>query len=110
MEATMNNLIKLFCFLLFLGIVVSSLSYAGDHSIEIAELKKGKNLIQINATIFAKDLVYLNKDIEYILYFDETLNKNVVYVNAFNGLGSNYLIIPDRVYEISVKKDIKLRV
>ena len=63
----------------------------------------------MNTTIYASDLVYLNPDIEYILYYDTFLEQNIVYVNAFKGLGSNFIIDPEREYEISVRKDIKLR-
>ena len=69
------------------------------------QVQKGKNHIEINQTLYAKELVSLNPEIESISYFDEFLNKNIGYVDFLDGIGSNFLIEPGQIYEISVSED-----
>ncbi|GBE20030.1 hypothetical protein BMS3Abin17_00762 [archaeon BMS3Abin17] len=83
---------------------VFALNEIGDRN----SLKKGGNYVSINQPLSAKELVVLNPEIEYISYFDEFLNKSVAYVNIFGGIGSNFMINPEQIYEISVSKEINL--
>lgn len=71
-------------------------------------LEKGRNLIEIERAVLVRELVVLNPEIEYVSYVDEFLNKPIAYVNAFGGLGDNFLVRPGEVYEISVSEDIEL--
>ena len=58
----------------------------------------------------AKELIRNNPFIESISYFDELSNKTVGFVNAFGGLGKDFLLVPGKEYEISAKKDIRLKI
>lgn len=71
-------------------------------------LVKGKNLIQINQTMSASEFILLNKNIEYIWYFDDSLNQSVGYVNIFDGIGTDFTIEPGKFYEVGVSKEINL--
>lgn len=83
--------------------IIMAINALGKNSLE-----KGKNQITINRTMYAKELLILNPEIESISYFDNFLNKSVGYVNVFGGIGSNFLIKPGKVYEISASKNISL--
>jgi len=72
-------------------------------------LKTGKNYLTFNQSVYAKEIIILNPEIESVSYFDEFLNRSVGYVNAFGGVGSNFLINSKQGYEINVRKDINLR-
>ncbi len=94
------------------GISISAIFSANERVVNTGpELKKGKNYVKINSTysfLYAKELVIMNPDIEYISYYDSFLNKSIGYVNVFGGIGTNFLIDKNRVYEISVKRNITL--
>jgi len=72
-------------------------------------LKTGKNYLILNQSLYAKEIIILNPEIESLSYFDEFLNKSIGYVNVFGGVGSNFITNPEKAYEINVKEDINLR-
>lgn len=77
---------------------------------EVANLSEGKNLLQINATLYVSDLILLNPDITTISYFDEQRQETIGFVKAMGGVGSNFLIIPGREYEIYASGNLTLLV
>ncbi|GEM_PF-1103800 len=72
------------------------------------DLKRGKNLLEINQTMYVRDFVRMNPDIETVSYFDEFLNKSIGYVNVFGGVGKNFLMTPGQVYEVNAKRNTTL--
>lgn len=90
-----------------LGTFFLEFALAEDNS---TELYQGKNYLEINQTMYVKDLVILNPNIESVSYFDEFLNKHFGYVNIFGGIGSNFRIEKGRVYEISTSKNTTLNI
>jgi hypothetical protein len=71
------------------------------------DLKKGKNYIAFNLTqpFYVKTLIELNPNIEAVSYRQG--NGTYGYVNAFNGIGKNF-IIENKEYEIIVNQDTNL--
>ncbi|MFH1290067.1 MAG: hypothetical protein ABIH92_01525 [Nanoarchaeota archaeon] len=109
----MVNLRVLFAVLFLLtliGVGISGIGLAEEEQEVISEvhLQKGKNHIELESSLFVRELVAMNSEIESVSYFDVFLNKNVGYVNVFGGVGDNFLMKPGEVYEISVSDDINL--
>jgi hypothetical protein len=69
------------------------------------ELSAGKQDIVFNESFYARTFIQQHPDVEYISYYDEFLQRSVTYVNVFGGIGQNFVIIPGRSYEISVRTD-----
>ena len=93
-------------FIFILGIIIFDFSTA-EYGKEI-KLTKGKNYLFVNQTLYANEFVLMSKDIEYVAYFDEFLNRSVGFVNAFGGIGQNFLIEQGREYEVGVRQNINL--
>ncbi|HGJ65588.1 TPA: hypothetical protein ENS27_09385 [bacterium] len=73
-------------------------------------MEQGKNFVIVNTSVSAKTLVKLNPDIETISYLDEETNESVGFVNAFGGIGKNFLLNKDAVYEISARRAFNMTV
>lgn len=71
-------------------------------------LEQGKNEFFVDRPIYVTELISLNPSIESVSYFDSFLNKQIAYVNVFGGIGDNFLMVPDRPYEISVGEELNL--
>jgi hypothetical protein len=71
-------------------------------------LAAGKSYISINVSylIYARDLVKANPKIDSISYLEN--NRSVGYINIFGGIGKNFLIEKNKIYEISTKEEIEL--
>ena len=72
-------------------------------------LKEGKNKITTSpdfSPIYVKDFIKLNPDIEVISYNFE--NESTGYINILNGIGQNFIIYPEKEYEIVSKKEVIL--
>ncbi len=98
------NKTVLITLILILGI--SGIIFAEDFSKEIV-LEEGINQINLSYNfnpIYAKDLVTLYPDIQTITYVEN--GKEIGYVNVFGGIGENFIIYPNQIYEISVKKEV----
>ncbi|MGV8152525.1 MAG: hypothetical protein ACP5OG_05580 [Candidatus Nanoarchaeia archaeon] len=67
-------------------------------------LIKGKNFIEINSSslIYAREIILLNPQIQSISYTEG--NTSVGYLNAFGGIGRNFLVVPGN-YEINSLKE-----
>lgn len=78
----------------------------------VANLTYGKNNINLTnqQSFYANQLILLNPDIEVISYYDPYTNRDVYYVNAFGGVGRNFLINSGVNYEVYVKKNLTLEV
>jgi len=97
------GLLIFFClFGITLNIVIAEISQG-----EIA-LVRGKNYLTFDQTFFVSELVLLNPEIEYVSYYDDFLHKSIGYVNVFGGVGSNFVVKLDKIYEISVSKNMSL--
>jgi len=88
-------------------IILAEMGFAKDEGQKIS-LEKGKNYVTINNTIYVQELIRINPEIESISYIDSFLNQSIGYVNVFGGVGKNFVIVPEQVYEISVKKNMSL--
>jgi hypothetical protein len=95
---------------LFSGILISSGGIAEQDDVVESGfiLKEGKNSISVDRPLYVRELIAMNPEIESVSYFDSFLNKQVGYVNVFGGVGDNFLMMPDKVYEVSVSRELNL--
>jgi hypothetical protein len=113
----MKKIILLLIALLFVSAVSSILiitpetKYENNNAVHIYNLEKGKNYLVFNFTIFrfiyASEIVS-NPEIQAISYKEN--NKTIGYLNAFGGIGKNFQINSDTVYEIITKKEVNLTI
>jgi hypothetical protein len=101
---------KITLILVFLVIVlgISGIIIAEEFK-EGIKLHEGKNTVNISFEfnpIYASDLALIYPEIATITYNDS--QKDIGYVNVFGGIGDNFVIYPDRIYEITVKKEVNL--
>jgi len=101
------RVIVVFALLLLALVILVDLGLAKDEGQKI-NLVTGKNYVTINNTMSVRELVKINPEVESISYMDSFLNQSIGYVNAFGGVGKNFLVVPNQVYEISVKKNMSL--
>jgi hypothetical protein len=98
-------------YLLILMIVilcVSGVILAEDFK-EGIRLSEGKNVINISFEFnpfYVEDLVKIYPEITTVTYNDSTQEWG--YVNAFGGIGYNFLIYPNQTYEITTRKEVIL--
>lgn len=71
---------------------------------------KGKNLIVFPVVPerikTASQLLNLIPYCGAVSYFDENKKKSVGFIAAFGGIGKNFRIIPDTIYEISITRNV----
>jgi hypothetical protein len=72
-------------------------------------LNEGRNMVYFNNYYTAKELVKNNPLIETISYYDQVLDKTIGFVNIFGGVGKDFTIYPDRVYEINTRSQTILK-
>ncbi|HIG94032.1 MAG: hypothetical protein QT05_C0007G0013 [archaeon GW2011_AR13] len=98
------NFIFLIAFSLFLicFAVISSIDY---YSIDLV---KGKNNVTFNITdsFYVETLVKLNPEIEAVSFQEG--DEIVGYVNFLEGIGENFVIFPNKTYEVIVKENVSL--
>lgn len=103
---------KNFIYILFLlfGILIVSHFTISSNGNPVGNLKEGKNYFVFNVTssFSADQLFVLNPELEVISYYDPVQDKNFSYVNVFGGVGKNFRIYPDKIYEIYSSDDILL--
>ena len=77
---------------------------SSDEAREI-DVEKGKNIIMFNMTepFYVKTLFNMNENIESVSF--QINNKSIGYVRAFGGVGENFIIYPDKEYEVIVSKN-----
>jgi hypothetical protein len=70
------------------------------------ELKKGENLFNTSfefSPIYVKDFVNAYPEVSVISYVENGITEG--YVNIFGGIGKNFIIEPNKVYEIITKQE-----
>lgn len=97
----------LICIILLLEISGILLAEEFEEDIKLYE---GKNIVNFSFEfnpMYASDLIKLNPEIETI-----TKNNTIDgsgYVNVFGGIGENFIISPNGIYEITTKQDSILK-
>ena len=100
-------------FLLLIGILIIistaiTLTLAETQGEKI-ELTQGENFVNMSfefSPFYVKDLVKNNPEILVV-----TINESGSiwgYVNEFGGIGNNFIIYPDKTYEIICKEDLTI--
>lgn len=73
------------------------------------EISEGKNNIFMNYSLgHASDLTKLYPEIETITYEED--GEKIGYVNVFGGIGKDFLLEPNKTYEINSNKNITIYV
>ena len=101
-----KRLLILFFVLLILG--VSGIIIAEEFK-EGIKLADGKNLINLSSEfspLYVGDLVKIYPEIAAVTY--DNGEKQVGYVNVFGGVGENFVIYPNTIYEITTKQEVTL--
>jgi hypothetical protein len=73
------------------------------------KLSEGKNIINLSfefSPLYVKDLVLIYPEISTVTYNES--NQEWGYVNVFGGIGENFVIYPNKTYEITVKQEVNL--
>jgi hypothetical protein len=101
----MNKYLLIFIFAIF---CLSGIIIAEDFR-EGINLTEGKNIINISFDfnpLYVKDLVKIYPDINAVSYNNS--KEKFGYVNVFGGIGDNFVIYPNQIYEITTEKEIIL--
>jgi hypothetical protein len=100
-------------FLLILTLVIILLGISGiiiaEEFKEGIKLSEGKNTINLSfefSPLYVKDLVLIYPEISTVTYNES--NQEWGYVNVFGGVGENFVIYPNKIYEITVKQGVNL--
>lgn len=103
----MNKYILIICFIV-LALGISGLIVAEESGNGVT-LSDGKNIINMSANfspIYVGDLVKLYPEITTVTYNDG--KQEMGYVNALGGVGDNFTVYPNNVYEITVTGEVTL--
>ena len=98
-------------YLLFFILIVLSISgilLAEDFK-EGTKLSEGKNVVNFGTNFepfYVKDLINAYPQIETVTY--NSTDREIGYVNAFGGIGENFIIYPNKTYELTTKREIIL--
>ncbi|MGY4884737.1 MAG: hypothetical protein ACP5NZ_04130 [Nanobdellota archaeon] len=74
------------------------------------EVKEGQNLLNLSnefEPIYVQDLVKIYPEISTVTYID-SFGEKYGYVNVFGGIGQNFVVYPNSIYEITTKQNIDL--
>jgi hypothetical protein len=94
----------------FLVIAILLIAYVeAQQEKELKRLSKGKNLIKLDKTSIASELIRNNPHIEAISYKDPKTNQTMGYVNVNGGIGKNILLLPSEEYEIISRNEAILK-
>jgi hypothetical protein len=106
----MKILLIIFITLILISLVSPIMIIEQEDPGYIIKIGPGKVLVSFNDSrdLYAKDIILANPEIDYISYTEE--NKTIGYVNIFHGVGKNFLIEENKVYEIFVKEEINLTI
>lgn len=99
---------KYFLILLFVILCLSGIIIA-DNFNEGVKLEEGKNLISLNFDfnpLYVEDLVKIYPEINTVTYNDGL--QEFGFVNAFGGIGDNFIVYSNKTYEITTKKEVTL--
>jgi hypothetical protein len=93
---------KIMLVLIFILIFITGLIIAEGFS--KFELIKGRNEISLNYSLgYASDMARAHPEIETITYVEG--NETIGYVNIFGGVGKDFIIEADKIYEINSNKN-----
>jgi len=99
---------RYFIILVLVILCISGILLAEDFK-EGIKLSEGKNVLNISTEfnpLYVEDLVRIYPDITTITYNDS--EKEFGYVNVFGGIGDNFVIYPNKTYEITTRKEVIL--
>jgi hypothetical protein len=99
---------KYFLILIFVILCVSGIIIAEDFR-EGIKLNEGKNIINISLDfnpLYVKDLIKVYPEIQTVTY-NESMQE-LGYVNVFGGIGDNFVIYPNQIYEITTNQEVNL--
>jgi len=97
--------------LIIIGVFVFSFIFVSvsSQNVKEFELEKGKNTLIFNNTeeFYVKSLFDLNEDIEVVSYnvVNRDVNKSIGYIKAFGGVGKNFIVEPNKEYEVIVSEN-----
>ena len=99
-------------FLIIITIVIllgiTGIIFAEDFK-EGIKLEKGKNTINFGfefSPFYVGDLIKAYPEISTITYNES--EQEVGYVNVFGGIGENFVIYPNKTYEVTTSKEVVL--
>ncbi len=96
----------------FIGIFLGTVDILFAEEIDLGEgivLNEGKTFLNTSADfnpIYVKDLVNLFPEISTISCTENGEEKG--YVNVFGGIGENFVMLPNRTYEVVSKREVIL--
>ncbi len=95
-------IVMMFVFSLGINGIIFANEFMLEGGIVISE---GKNIINTSlefSPIYVEDLIKLFPDITTVSYTEK--EREVGYVNVFGGIGENFIILPNKTYEITSQK------
>jgi hypothetical protein len=99
---------KYFLILIFIILFASGIIIAEDFK-EGVKLTEGKNVVNISTNfnpLYVEDLIKIYPEIETVTYNNS--EQELGYVNVFGGIGDNFVIYPNQIYEITTKQEVTL--
>ncbi|MCX6750038.1 MAG: hypothetical protein NTZ83_01120 [Candidatus Pacearchaeota archaeon] len=101
---------KYFLILLFAVVIlgVTGIILAEEFK-EGIKLSEGKNIINLSFEfnpLYVEDLVKIYPEIATVTYNES--GQEFGYVNVFGGIGENFVIYPNKIYEITTQKEVNL--
>lgn len=99
---------RVFLTLIIILVIIFSTAIAlAEISEEGIKLKIGENFINLSfdfSPIYSRDLIENYPEISVITFNESGISGG--YVNVFGGIGKNFLIEPNKEYEIITKKEV----
>ena len=93
--------------IILVGISIMLISFMAAEVFFKIEIEEGKNKIILDSDIgYASDLIKLYPEIETISYKDG--NKTIGFVNAFGGIGNDFMLESNKTYEVNSNKNITI--
>ncbi len=95
--------IFLICLLGISGIIIA------EEFKDTIKINEGKELVNFSSEfspIYVKDLILLNPNITTVTYNNGT--HDLGYVDVFGGIGENFVVSPNKIYEITSKGEVTL--
>ena len=88
-------------------------SVIGNLGVPYANLSTGLHVLVFDDEVvpfYAHSLVSLNPSIDVISYDDPLLNRTLSYVNAFGGIGEDFVLVSNVTYTLYVSEETLLYV
>ena len=74
------------------------------------QIYEGKNTINLSfefAPFYVEDLIKFYPEISTITYNEN--EKEIGYVNVFGGIGENFVVYPNKIYEITTSREVDFK-